>query len=73
MHPVTSEQVRDYEGLCVGLARKYVGRSGAEFDDLVQEGRIAVWSSLQDGIAPSSAYVELAMRGWVKTLRRQTS
>lgn len=71
MESVTSEQVAEYEGLCEALARKFVGRAGAEFDDLVQEGRIAVWQSLQDGRAPSTSYVEYAMRGWVTNLRRQ--
>ncbi len=73
MDAVTSEQVAEYDGLCEALARKFKGRAGAEIDDLVQEGRIAVWQSLQDGQPPSASYVEYAMRMWVTTLRRQTS
>lgn len=73
MESVTSEAVAEYDGLCEALARKFVGRAGAEFDDLIQEGRIAVFTSLQSGRAPSTSYVEYAMRLWVTTLRRQQS
>jgi DNA-directed RNA polymerase specialized sigma24 family protein len=71
VYAVTSKQVAEYEDLCRELARKYVGRSGAEHDDLVQEGLIAAWQSLQDGITPTSSYLDYAMKIWVTTLRRQ--
>lgn len=71
MYPVSDDQVRAYVSHVTRTAYPYVGRAGAELDDLVQEGLIAVWQSLQDGITPSTAYIEMAMRIWVKKLRRQ--
>ncbi len=71
MHPVSDDQVRAYKTHVERLAREFVGRYGAEKDDLIQEGLIAVWSSLQDGQPPSTEYIRLAMRGWCTTLRRQ--
>ena len=71
MVPVTDNQVRVHEATCKRLARRYVGRAGAEFDDLVQEGRIAVFLSLQDGIEPTASYIDFYMKGYVKQLRRQ--
>lgn len=69
--PVSDDQVRDYEDTIRSLARKYIGRAGAELDDLVQEGRIAVWQSLEDGRPPSVTYIDFAMKLWVRTLRKQ--
>ena len=72
MAEVTSEQVAAYEAACSALARKYVGRNGAEHDDLVQEGRIFVWQSLERGIPPSAEMIENRMRDYVRWLGRQT-
>lgn len=72
MAGVSSESVRQYEGLVVSLARPLVGRAGAELDDLVQEGLIAVWQSLERGVPPSSEFILLYMRNWIKRLNAQT-
>ena len=70
--PVSDDQIRAYDDHVQSLARKYVGRARAELDDLVQEGRIAVWQSLEDHRPPSSAFIDFALKSWVRTLRKQT-
>jgi DNA-directed RNA polymerase specialized sigma24 family protein len=70
--PVSDDQIRSYDPHVASLARKYVGRAGAELDDLVQEGRIAVWQSLEDLRPPSTEFIEFYMRRWIQTLRKQT-
>lgn len=55
MAKVTSAQVRQHEGLCGDLAAKLAfpgtrGINGVEYDDLVQEGRIAIWQAIQRGV-----------------------
>lgn len=61
-----------YEPLLEQLARPFVGRDGAELDDLVQEGRIAVWQSLGRGICPTAGLIENRMRDYLRALKPQT-
>jgi DNA-directed RNA polymerase specialized sigma24 family protein len=68
---VTSAEVADYEPWLTRVSRPYVGRHGAELDDLVQEGRIATWQALSKGIRPSPDVVRFRMSGWVRLLARQ--
>lgn len=68
MPEVTDAQVASYEAACEALARRFVGRNEAEFDDLVQEGRILVWLSLQRGIKPSSEMIANRMEDYVRWL-----
>lgn len=67
-----NDRVADYRGLVESLARKYVGRNGAEFDDLVQEGLINVWQTLERGITPSTEIVGHRMENWVRLLGSQS-
>lgn len=53
------------------LARQFSGIEGVEFDDLVQEGLIAVWQSLERGIDPSNEFIKNRMRDWMRYVRRQ--
>lgn len=71
--PVTSEEVGAYSGLIEGLARRMTGYAGAEFDDLVQEGMIAVWQTLARGLRPSRQVVRGRMIDWTRYLRRLTN
>ena len=68
---ITSE-LKQYWPELTKYARKYTGRFGAELDDLVQEGAIFVWQSLQKGITPSEDHIRNRMRNWVRTLEYQT-
>jgi DNA-directed RNA polymerase specialized sigma24 family protein len=68
---VSNEQVAQYWDACEALARPFVGRAGAEMDDLHQEGLIFVWESLADGVDPSARMIQNRMKNWVRTLSRQ--
>lgn len=68
---VTNEHVTAYLQTVKSLARRYVDRSIlCEFDDLVQEGLIAVWESLCDSRPPSAEYIQLAMKQYRRKMRR---
>lgn len=64
-------EVAGYRGLVESLAPKFVGRNGAEFDDLVQEGLIFVWQSLERGVTPASIQITNRMKDWVRLLGTQ--
>lgn len=64
-------QVAAYRGLVESLAHKFVGREGAEFDDLVQEGLINVWQTLERGVTPAADIIEKRMLSWVEYLAGQ--
>lgn len=68
---VSSEAVAAYRPLCAKLALQLDGVGGAEFDDLEQEGLIAVWDSLRNGFNPSQVVVGNRMRDWVRYCRRK--
>lgn len=67
---VADSELAAYQPLVKNLARKYVGRQGAEWDDLVQEGMISVWEALRRDNIPSAEVVQYAMLQWVRFLRR---
>lgn len=69
---VADSELVAYQPLVKSLAKKYVGRSGAEWDDLYQEGMISVWEALRRKNIPSSEVVTYAMLQWVRFLRRLT-
>lgn len=66
-----NDQIAGYRGLVESLAHKFVGRNGAEYDDLVQEGLIDVWQSLERGITPAAEQIENRMKDWVRWLGRR--
>ena len=63
--------MRAWRPRCERMAQKLVGRNGAEFDDLVQEGWISVWRALEKGVQPSALIVERRMRAYVRWLGRR--
>jgi DNA-directed RNA polymerase specialized sigma24 family protein len=63
-----SGEVAGYRDLVESLARKFVGRHTAEFDDLVQEGLLNVWQSLQRGVVPKATIIEDRMKNWTRHL-----
>lgn len=67
-----SNRIAEYCPELNRLARKYVGRHGAEHEDLVQEGAIFVWQSLEKEVVPSEEHIQNRMRNWVRTLEYQT-
>lgn len=67
---VTDKQVAAYLPLCDSLAKRFNGVGGAEYDDLRQEGMIAVWQTLEKGLLPSRLFVANRMRTWIRKCRR---
>lgn len=67
---VTDEQVAAYRDLVASLARRYNGHHQAEYDDLFQEGQIAVLQALAKGSLPSKDIVAKRMRRWVTVCAR---
>lgn len=65
-------EVGAYADLVESLARKFVGRNGAEFDDLVQEGLVNVWQSLERGVTPTAEIIDGRMQNWTRLLGYQT-
>ena len=72
MATVASEEVAAYQDMVEALAYRYVNNDvGCEYDDLVQEGLIAVWRSLDVGQPPSTQFIKSAMRFWRTRVERQ--
>jgi hypothetical protein len=67
---VPDSAVAAYQSHIESLAWRYVGLGNAEFADLVQEGRIAVWQTLLRGLHPSTQVIEGRMKDWVRYIRR---
>lgn len=72
MDRVTDQAVDAYRGLVEALATEVhrspgAKRVGAEMDDLVQEGLISVWQSLERGHNPA-AVIKNRMKNWVRFL-----
>jgi DNA-directed RNA polymerase specialized sigma24 family protein len=68
-----SDQVRQYEGMVEAHALRFARLPGMEndVDDLMQEGRIAVWFAIRDGHRPSNEVVKNAMRDHCRKERRK--
>jgi hypothetical protein len=71
-----NDRVADYVTACEVLAGKLVkspgaSQVGAEYDDLVQEGLIDVWQTLERGICPSADLIERRMRDYIRWLGAQ--
>jgi DNA-directed RNA polymerase specialized sigma24 family protein len=65
--------VFQYMGTVESLARRYDGKRGAEKDDLVQEGLIFVWQSLEKRICPSAEMIDNRMKDYVRWLNRKSA
>lgn len=66
-----SDRVAAYRGLVESVANRYRSRHIlAEYDDLVQEGLIAVWNALERGVEPGPGYVRNRLRDYVRKLNR---
>lgn len=74
MLDVSSADIAAYLPLTKKLAHRleaYGRRWGAEYDDLEQEGRIAVWQLLRHGFPVSPKNVEHRMLDYLKVCKRQ--
>ena len=70
MANVSDADIAEYSETIQGLANKFTGWSGAEYDDLYQEGMISVWKSLEVGKVPSKDIIRRHMMNWIRKCRR---
>jgi DNA-directed RNA polymerase specialized sigma24 family protein len=69
MESVEQKRVREYERLIGDAAYKF--RNAAEYDDLYQEGMIAVWNCPSDApAAVISQAIYNRMKDWVRFTKR---
>lgn len=68
--PVTSAEIQPYLKAVDAIASRLAGTSrarrvGAEYDDLFQEGLVAVWQSLLRGVDPMLVITN-RMKDWIR-------
>lgn len=71
LRDVSDADIAAYRPLCTKLANQLDGYGGAEFDDLEQEGMIAVWQLLRHNFPVSSKAVADRMRDWIRKCKRR--
>lgn len=64
-------QVAKYRGLVETLAEQFARSNPNELDDLVQEGLIFVWQTLQRGHRVSEEHIRNRMLNWLSYRSRQ--
>ncbi len=71
MPGVTDAQIRAYESLIEQLAAPLVSTDSdlIELDDLMHEGRIAVWQALERGVHPAKEIIQGRMVDYVRWMR----
>ena len=70
MEPLAWEQCEPFEITVHTVAARFAGRSGAERDDLIQEGWECVVAKLREGLTPSEEDVERWARSYIRQLER---
>lgn len=68
---VTNEQVAEYHETVAFFAKRYDGYMNAEYDDLYQEGMLAVIEALMKGQRPLKDIIARRMTRWVSKCARQ--
>lgn len=71
MRSVADIEIAAYWSIVAKQAWKLTGVARAEFDDLHQEGLIAVWAALRDGYRPTNEFIRRRMLNWVEACRRK--
>lgn len=70
MERLTWNQCEPYSEIVNTVAKRYAGRSGAEFDDLIQEGWESVCAYLQGDSQPTEESIERWVRSYIRQLER---
>lgn len=70
MERLAWSQCEPYETTVNTVAARYAGRSGAERDDLIQEGWECVCAKLQAHLVPSEEDIERWVRSYIRQLER---
>lgn len=72
MNAAISEYSEAVEAIALRVSRGAVAlQVGAEYDDLVQEGLINVWQTLERKVTPSGDMIENRMRDYVRWIGAQ--
>ncbi len=64
----TDALLADYEGCLIRLADRYLSRQHAMYDDLIAEGRIAMWDEIQLGHGDHAGYMRQRARSRMTAL-----
>jgi DNA-directed RNA polymerase specialized sigma24 family protein len=70
MERLAWSQCEPFEATVNSVAKRYIGRSGAEFDDLIQSGWECVCAKLQESLTPSEEDIERWVRSYIRELDR---
>ena len=70
MERLTWQQCEPYQETVNTVARRYAGRGGAEYDDLVQEGWESVCVYLAEGSHPTDESIERWVRSYLRQQQR---
>lgn len=70
MTAVTNEMVAAHHPEIAKMARSLSWNGPAEFDDLFQEGQIAVWLCLKKQQEVTTTFIRWRMLNWVSFIRR---
>ncbi len=68
---VEDTEIAQYAPLVEHMAWRYAGFRNCEFDDLRQEGLIAVWNALKFCNTPTVDIIKERLRAWVRHVTRE--
>lgn len=67
---VVSSDIKAWDETIEVLAKKRSRIQGVEYDDLIQEGRMAVLLSLLGNVVPDETYIKNAMRRYIRNQKQ---
>lgn len=73
MRAVSNEELAPHKARCESLARSIGARPGIEFDDLVQEGWVYVFTGLRKGTQRTDDQILSRMRRYIRKENNQRS
>jgi DNA-directed RNA polymerase specialized sigma24 family protein len=71
LDPQLSSAIEAQEAMLHPLAMRLRGRDGADYDDLMQEGRMSVWQDLLAGREPQEYFAWQRMLKWIRHIKIQ--
>lgn len=72
LEPYLSSAIEAQDAMLHPLAMRLQGRDGADYDDLMQEGRISVWADIMAGREPQAVYAWQRMLKWLRHIKIQS-
>ena len=71
LEPQLSSAIEAQDAMLHPLAMRLQGRDGADYDDLMQEGRISVWRDIAAGREPQEYFAWQRMLSWLRHIKIQ--